>query len=563
MDFHNIEEINNVVSTIPFIDVLKEFKQVGIFLEGKISVKNLKGLNENLNFDIQIFPQYPLKSHDSEAIKFINKDLIPYNHVMGDGSICIHTLHSPKLKQKLLADFESLKSWIEKYYINKDKDSNYEHIIINEQPFDDIYYSYQFTNVDYSFLKGEFGKVDLIPLSNGIYKKKSISNFLIKSFQLFKNPIKINSKWSDYYMNFEATNIGLFIFIEDVPALHNRFAFSNWLELENYIPTDFLQFLYDFQKRNKKDKKTFLPIFFGYKTVENEIHWISTHVKTTEIPIIGVPVIDSKGVKLKGQWESKLIAQKINWAITRNSSYKYLFGRGTFCGKITNAKILIIGVGAIGSMVAKTLVKSGAKNISIVDYDVKEPENVCRSEYSFSNGLYDKTFELIKILQENSPFVDVKFHNNNEYFESFIKAFHKDKESQKEYEESLNQFDIVFNCSTDSDLMFVLDQLKLSTDLINLSITNHAKDLVCAFYPNIYNYVQNQFINILDNDVDDLYNPTGCWSPTFKASYNDISLLTQYALKEINRKYEENKPKDNFTLSINSGNNTNIKFTQY
>jgi len=563
MDFHNIEEINKIVSTIPFIDVLEDFKQAGIFLEARISVKNLKGLNENLNFDIQIFPQYPLKSHDSEALKFINRDLISYNHVMGDGSICIHTLHSPKLKQKLLADFESLKAWIEKYYINKNNDSHYEHIIINEQPFDDIYYSYQFTKVDYSFKKGEFGKVDLIPLSNGVYKKKTICNFLIKSFQSVKNSIKINSKWSDYYMNFEVKNLGFFIFLEDVPASHNRFAFSNWSELENYIPTDFLQFLHDFKKRNKKPKNTFLPIFFGYKTVKNEIHWISTLVKINEMPIAGSPILDSNGIKLKGQWKSELIDQKINWTITRNSSYKYLFGRGTFCDKITNAKILIIGVGAIGSMVAKTLVKCGAKNINIVEYDVKEPENVCRSEYSFSSGLYDKTFELIKTLHENSPFVNVKFHNNDEYFESFIKALHKDKESQKNYEESLNQFDIIFNCSTDNDLIFVLDQLKLSTDLINLSITNHAKDLVCAFYPNIYKYVQNQFINILDNDVEDLYNPTGCWSPTFKASYNDINLLTQYALKEINRKYDENKPKENFTLSINSENNSNIKFTQY
>ena len=563
MDFHNIEEIKNIVSTIPFIDVLEDFNQSETFLKGKVSVKNLKGLNENLTFEVQIFPHYPLKSHDSEGIKFINKDLIPYNHVMGDGSICIHTLHSPKLKQKLLADFESLKVWIEKYYIHKDKDSHYEHIIIDEQPFDEIYYSYQFTDVDYSFSKGEFGKVDLIHLSNGIYKKKTIFNFLIKSFHLLKKPIKINSKWSKYYMNFEAKNIGLFVFLEDVPAYHNRFSFTNWLELENYIPTDFLQYLYDFKKINKKQKNTFFPIFFGYKTVENEIHWISTHVKTTEIPIRGIPVIDSKNVKLKGQWESKIIDQNINWAITKNSSYKYLFGRGTFCDKITNAKILIIGVGAIGSMVAKTLVKCGAKNLNIVDYDVKEPENVCRSEYNFSNGLYDKTFELIKTLQENSPFVNVNFYNNNEYFESFIKTFHKDKEAKKEYEKSLNQFDIVFNCSTDSDLMFVLDQLKLSTDLINLSITNHAKDLVCAFYPKLYNYVQNQFINILDNDVEDLYNPTGCWSPTFKASYNDISLLVQYALKEINRIYLESKPKDNFTLSINSDSNNDIKFTQY
>ena len=472
-------------------------------------------------------------------------------------------VHSPNIKQKLLADFDSLKAWIEKYYINNDKDSNYEHIMVNEKSVNDIYYSYQFTNVDYTFSKGEFGQVDLILISNGIYKNKKISNFIIKSFQSLQSQAKINCNWSDYYMNLKIENIGLFIFLKDVPALHNRFAFSNWLELTNYLPDNLLKALYDFNKKNKKDKNALRPIFFGYETVGNEIHWISALVKIDDIPTIGIPVLDSNGIKIKGKWKGVLTNKNIDWAITRNSSYKYFFGRGTFCDEITNAKILIIGVGAIGSMVARTLVKCGAKDLVISDYDVKESENVCRSEYAFSNGLNDKTIELRQILFENSPFVDIKFHNYNEYFESFIKALHKNKETKKEYEEFLNQFDLIFNCSTDSCLMYVLDQLNLTTDLINLSITNHAKDLVCAFYPNIYKYVQNQFNNILDNDVEDLYNPTGCWSPTFKASYNDISLLVQYALKEINAKYKESKPKDNFTLSIDSKNNTNIKFTQY
>ncbi|MCO7319787.1 hypothetical protein OKE80_10735, partial [Riemerella anatipestifer] len=78
-----------------------------------------------------------------------------------------------------------------------------------------------------------------------------------------------------------------------------------------------------------------------------------------------------------------------------------------------------------------------------------------------------------------------------------------------------------------------------------------------------YRFVQTQFISILDNDVDDLYNPTGCWSPTFKASYNDINLLVQYALKQINFIYQENKPKNNFTLSTTFENNLEIKLTRY
>ncbi|MBS1572541.1 MAG: ThiF family adenylyltransferase [Bacteroidetes bacterium] len=562
MEFHNVSEINELVSKIPFVKIIDEFKNE-VFTKGKILVHNIEGLNENLEFEVIILPQYPLKSHDSEAIKFINKDLIPYKHVMGDGAICIHTLHSPNLKQKLNADFESLKNWIIKYYINKENDTHYEHIIIDEQPFNDIYYSYQFTDVKDSFTKGDFGQVELIHLNNGIYKKKRISNYLIKSFQSYNPRKKRECNWSDYYLKLNTTNSGLFVFLKDVPALHNRFAFTNWLELEKYLPNEFLKFLNDCQKNNTKHNNTFLPIFFGYNTIDSEIHWIATLIKLNELPTIGIPAKDSNGIKIKGKWNSKLIDKKIEWAITRNSSYKYLFGRGTFCNEITNAKILIIGVGAIGSLVAKTLVKCGAKDISLIDFDVKEPENVCRSEYEFQNGLYDKTFELMDILRKNSPFVEVKFHNNNEYFESYIKVLHKDKSERKSYEQSLNQFDIIFNCSADNDLMYVLDQLKLNTDLINLSITNHAYDLVCAIYPNIYKFVQNQFINVLDNDVDDLYKPTGCWSPTFKASYNDINLLVQFALKEINLIYKENRNKANFTLSFESENNLNIKMTKY
>lgn len=560
MVFHDINEVNDIISIIPFVDILEKFQQNDFILEGRIRTKGIDGLNTDLEFLVQIYPEYPLKTYEDENIKFINKELIPYNHVMGNGTICIHTLHTPKLKEKLFADFNSLKAWIKKYYISNDKDSHYEHIIISEKPFNNTYFSYQFTNVDYTFTKGEFGQVNLVQLISGVYRGKKIENFIIKSFESSQSKGKVYCNWSDYYLNLKNEYRGLFIFLRDVPAIHNRFSYSNWLDLENLVPDNFLKFLYDI---SRKHKNTFIPVFFGYKTVDNEIHWISTIVDLKDIPTVSIPILDSKGVKVKGKWKGVLVDKNIDWAITRNSSYKYFFGRGTFCDQINNAKILIIGLGAIGSMVAKTLVKCGAIDLSIADYDVKEPENVCRSEYAFSNGLYDKTLELIQILRENSPFVNVKFHNNNQYFESLLKAFHKNNEVKEEYEKSLNQFDLIFNCSSDSDLMFVLDELNLNTDLINLSITNHAKDLVCAFYPNIYKYVQNQFIYILNNDVKDLYNPTGCWSPTFRASYNDISLLVQYAMKEINTKYKENKPKDNFTLSIDSENNTNIKFTQY
>ncbi|MCW0475308.1 ThiF family adenylyltransferase, partial [Riemerella anatipestifer] len=315
-------------------------------------------------------------------------------------------------------------------------------------------------DVEYFFTKGEFGVINLIPFSTGIYKGKGILNSLVKSFLPYTKGISIDSKWNNFYMNLEAKHYGLFLFLGDVPALYNRFAFSNWLEFKNCIPKEFLDLLNKHRLKSKKNKSTLLPIFFGYNIPNGKIHWISAIVKLNDMPIKAVPVKNDKGIKIKGKWEGQLLNKKITWAIT------------------------IIGVGAIGSIVAKTLVKCGAKNIDLVDYDLKEPENICRSEYEFINGFCDKTDELVKILNETSPFVKVKYANE-EYF-SYIKALYKLRKVKSNYENFLNNYDIVFNCSADSDLMYVLDDLELNTDLINLSITNHAKDLVCAFYPNIY-----------------------------------------------------------------------------
>jgi len=209
-------------------------------------------------------------------------------------------------------------------------------------------------------------------------------------------------------------------------------------------------------------------------------------------------------------------------------------------------------------MVAKTLVKGGCKYIDVVDYDVKEPENVCRSEYLFSTGLTDKTDELMMMMITNSPFVETNLINNR-YFEN-IKSFSNDETSKKKIAKSINNYDIVFDCTTDDDLMYILNNIVIKSDIINLSITNHANELVGAFYPNQYNFITKQFNEILNNDTSDLYEPTGCWSPTFKASYNDINSLVQFALKHINRIYKNGKMKNNFI--INQDSNT-IKIQEF
>ena len=555
----DVEEIKNYLSQIPFIKKISDLERRDYFICGKIEIA-FEELEESLEFEVEIYPQYPLKSHDTETIKFINKNLIEYNHVMENGSICIHTSHDINLKEKLTKDFNSLKNWIIKYYINKNNDLNYEHIIVPESLRNDSYNSYLFTETDYEFKKGDFGEVNLSPLNTGSYKDKPIFNQIVQNFRFSSGEI-YECKWSERYRNLKSIHKGFFVFIETVPAHHNRFAFKNWVDLNNLLDQKFLLFLHNFEKNTKANHKgNTIPVFIGYKTIGSEIHWQVTILEIGEFPLIGVP--EKIGGRKTGRWKSELTNKEISWALSRNSSYKYFFGRGTLGKTIIDKKILILGIGAVGSIVATTLVRGGCKSIDLADYDIKEPENVCRSEYIFDFGINDKVKELSSILSSISPFVEIASFKKD-CFEDLIKVFHKEKEAKALFETALNEYDIIFDCTTDNDLMYILNSLDLNCDLINLSITNHAKDLVCTFYPNIYRFVINQYTNVLDNDLEDLYNPTGCWSPTFKASYNDINVLVQMVIKHINLLYKQDKSKNNFILKTDSEKLFSIKIEEY
>lgn len=550
-----VSEINTVVESIPDVKIVKPFEQSKINIEGCITV-SVEGLEKPLEFNVTIHPHYPFKSHETETIKFSNDDLKEYKHIMQDGAICIHTAHSPVLSKKLIYDIESVKAWIRKYYINKDSDTHYEHLIVPEKLFKENHYAYFFNEVAYTFQKNQYGFIDYSIMSNGVFHNDNIQSSILQTFYN-KNRKEI----AEVNWNFQLKNLpqstGLFIFLREAPSKNQRWVFNDWKEFKTILPQDFLKFLHSVEERLGKENGKTLPLFIGYNISETEIHWQAIILEIGNFPIYGE--------KINKQWLTKIDEDKaIDWARTRNCSYKYFFGRGKLGNQITESKILIIGIGAIGSIVAKTLVRCGCRKLGFIEFDVKEPENVCRSEYSFFTGITNKTNDLINELCLVSPFFE-PIHGGYDYSESFdffIKSHLSDVVIKTETEKHLDEYDIIIDCSADNDLLFVLSQLNINATLLNLSISNHAKHLVCAAEHNRYDFIMSQFSgDILKFDIDDLHNPTGCWNPTFKASYNDINVLVQTAIKQINLKLEQEKTLRNFVIETDgtSGFNINIK----
>lgn len=151
----DVKVIHNVLSSIPYIRVL----DVKVSNDRVITVIEIatEEYSSWLRWQMVIDPLYPMKVAGAESIHFVNKDLLPYPHIMEGGNLCLHTRHAYKVEDKLRLDIAQLKEWVDKYFVNKDVDNHYEHLVVNDMLIDDTYYAFLFTEVDGTFPVGSYG----------------------------------------------------------------------------------------------------------------------------------------------------------------------------------------------------------------------------------------------------------------------------------------------------------------------------------------------------------------------------------------------------------------------
>lgn len=539
-----VEQVENIIRDFPFATIEKPFivAEDGA-ITGSLGILD-SSMPNALIFRADIHKVYPYKFQGEEPIHFFNSELIDYPHIMAGGSLCFHTSYWTDEEERLRSDIAQLHKWVKDYFIDGKKDGHYEHIVVENSIVDDRYYAIHFTQPDVYPSEDEYGFAFVSSMRNGIHKEKTVKNLLLNFFGESKKKDIRNCTWGNIYKN-QPCDPCPYVILKTIPAIHGKFAPTHFDELEPYFSKEQLSFLHTFEKANfKKYNGHQIPLLIGYKIPNGNLHWQAAIIKVGEFPIHGIPVINN-GVKT-GEWRTLFNDEKISWAMTFDSSSNLFYGRGAFGEEFTKKNILILGVGAVGSIVAKTLAKCGCHRLTLCDYDIKKPENVCRSEYNFISGACDKSFELAHILSESCPQINVIPLTNE--IECLIKSISYNHSLSDKAREMLSQYDVIFDCTTDDDTMVILEQLNISAKVVNISITNHAKELVCAFSPMISSFVKTSFGTILSEDLNDMYEPTGCWSPTFKASYNDIALMVQYAIKHIYRMINEEEPIHNFIL---------------
>lgn len=537
------DKIKELIGDLYGISLIDDFTidEAGL-LKGRIAVATGQG-NTDLEWDVEISPTYPFKVMGRESIHFQNKNLLDYPHIMQEGILCMHPAEYENAESQFVNDLKQLKEWMEKYYVGGEKDTHYEHLVVNHYLIRGQYYTFCFAETQEDFIEGDYGVVHYAALPIGRKNDKPVINYVA---QKFVSCIQVKKKElfcriSKFYQELRSSQ-GVYCLLNNIPSVYNKFIVENYDSIKELFSQSQKNYIHSFVVSHR-GKCDFFPLFCGYRIPEGGVHWQVMMLFMDDLPIEPVRV----GTGKNRLWFTDFKRGLIQWAETVDISYKYFFGRGAMPEELANKKMLIMGVGAIGSIVAETLTRCGAKNLTLYDIDNKEPGNVCRSAYPFYTGIIEKTLDMESLLTRISPHVECTSLKSIVDLEVKTQAAkHEDKSALAEF---FDEFDVIFDCTTDNQQMRVMDSMGTKSQLLNLSITNHAQDLICAFSPNVTETILLVY-GLLKSDAEtDMYNPTGCWNPTFKASYNDIECKVQFAVKHIIRMLSKQEPLSNFYIT--------------
>jgi hypothetical protein len=224
--------------------------------------------------------------------------------------------------------------------------------------------------------------------------------------------------------------------------------------------------------------------------------------------------------------------------------YDKYFGRGMVSENLRDRHIAIIGCGAIGSILAESLARSGAKHIGLFDSDIVESGNICRSAYDCEHiGSY-KDSSLQKKLQKINPYCLVENGRGNIYGST-------NYDSQEECLKRLEKYDLIIDCTASNELLHFFSYALKDKLLISLCITNLSRDIVVISNQTGNVYEQRKaFLSAIEQDTKNFYmEGIGCYVPTFKANHCELSTLVTYAAKKISEQLEERKTCGSFIMS--------------
>lgn len=248
-------------------------------------------------------------------------------------------------------------------------------------------------------------------------------------------------------------------------------------------------------------------------------------------------------------------ACSMNYNMAQTIEEKQFFGRGKFSELLRNKKIAIVGLGAIGSMVAESLARSGVTAIGLWDNDLVEPGNICRSTFRIQDTGENKGRVIKKHLVEINPYIKIDEINAAGTWYYYIPedvnhliyingSFYDNVnyDSQEKAISKIVDYDLIIDCTGSNELLHFISYAVPGKDIVSLCITNHAQNLLMFSSRDGNPFeLRKAYLSKIEQDTKNFYlEGTGCYSPTFLATNSSIAALVNMAVGRLNEGIETN-----------------------
>jgi hypothetical protein len=274
-----------------------------------------------------------------------------------------------------------------------------------------------------------------------------------------------------------------------------------------------------------------IPVRMGEAPVL--IHWLALR-----LPMLSPLTHPRKGFRPgeEGAWRRDttqvlLPTRSLSWIPTGNWAPEEIATRGRAAPALRNARVVLIGAGALGSMIAELLVREGVTSLTVLDGETLEAGNLVRHTLTVAEVGAPKATALAHRLNLANPHARVV--GINEEFPGSAKGA-----------VALAEAEIVIDCTGNDALLQQLHQHKWDGDrlFVSVSVGFFARRLFffaargASFPLEELTAAINPWLLYEREEIGDFEMPwagTGCWNPVFPARASDFAMFGGVALRQL------------------------------
>lgn len=383
------------------------------------------------------------------------------------------------------------------------------------------------------------------PLSVGVVEFAQITEriWFVKRFLSLEGVPILTPNWGTCLNGkSEVTTSGIWIQLNRTPVLPPWQAPATWGDLrlacggQNVLLDEKLKQVAGRVRDGKKHIVLLgIPIANVIGDSVQQIHW-----QGLLLPVLSHKGNTSKGFRTneKGYWiRDQTVVLKddtaLKWISSENWHKDQISTRGQLPSDFAKRRILLVGVGALGSAVAELLIRAGVSKILLVDFDVVEVGNLVRHTLQLCDLGASKAITVAERLNLTSPHAVVEAIND--YFPP-----------QKILDiAKIKECDTIIDCTGSDQALFdlsVFDWGAKKRLFISLSVGLFAKRLY-ALIVSSATFPEEQFRTMvkpwLERDIAASEGQVlpregiGCWNPVFPARLDDLWLFASVAVKHL------------------------------